>query len=69
MIPGRSNRKWAIRYDKKRYKERWRIEALFCRLKGFRRVATRYDKLVRKLPVGSPHRCRSRLLPLNESEP
>ncbi len=24
---------------------RWRIEAAFCRLKDFRRVATRYDKL------------------------
>jgi transposase len=28
-----------------RYKDRWRIEAAFCRLKDFRRVATRYDKL------------------------
>jgi transposase len=28
-----------------RYRERWRIEAAFCRLKDFRRVATRYDKL------------------------
>ena len=24
---------------------RWRIEATFCRLKDFRRIATRYDKL------------------------
>ena len=29
--------------------ERWRIEATFCRLKDFRRVATRYDKLARLL--------------------
>jgi transposase len=35
------------RYDKRRYRERWRIEATFCRLKGFRRIATRYDKLAR----------------------
>jgi transposase len=30
-----------------RYKHRWRVEALFCRLKDFRRIATRYDKLAR----------------------
>jgi transposase len=29
----------------RRYRDRWRIEAVFCRLKDFRRVATRYDKL------------------------
>jgi transposase len=47
IIPGRRNRKTPIRYDKQRYKERWRVEAAFCRLKDFRRVATRYDKLAR----------------------
>ena len=47
VIPGRRNRKRPIRHDKPRYKERWRIEAMFCRLKDFRRVATRYDKLAR----------------------
>jgi transposase len=45
VIPGRANRKRAIRYDKKRYKGRHLIENAFCRLKDFRRVATRYDKL------------------------
>lgn len=45
VIPGRINRKRTIRYDHKRYRDRWRIEAAFCRLKDFRRVATRYDKL------------------------
>jgi len=45
IIPGRINRKRTIRYDEKRYRDRWRIEAAFCRLKDFRRVATRYDKL------------------------
>lgn len=45
VIPGRINRKRTIRYDKNRYRDRWRIEAAFCRLKDFRRVATRYDKL------------------------
>lgn len=47
VIPGRRNRKRPIQYDERRYKDRWRIEAMFCRLKDFRRVATRYDKLAR----------------------
>jgi len=47
VIPGRSNRKVAIDYDETRYNGRWRIEAAFCRLKDFRRIATRYDKLAR----------------------
>ena len=34
-----------IRYDERRYRDRWRIEATFRRLKDFRRVATRYDNL------------------------
>ena len=45
VIPGRANRKVPIRHDKRRYRERWRIEATIGRLKDFRRVATRYDKL------------------------
>lgn len=45
VIPGRRSRKRPIQYDERRYRERWRIEAAFCRLKDFRRVATRYDKL------------------------
>ena len=47
VIPGRRSRKRPIRHDKRRYQDRWRIEAAFCRLKDFRRVATRYDKLAR----------------------
>jgi transposase len=45
VIPGRVNRKKAITYDKQRYRERYRIENAFGRIKDFRRVATRYDKL------------------------
>ena len=45
VIPGRRNRKRTVRYDKKRYRGRHLIENAFCRLKDFRRVATRYDKL------------------------
>lgn len=47
VIPGRINRRRLVQYDKTRYRDRWRIEAAFCRLKDFRRVATRYDKLAR----------------------
>ena len=47
VIPGRKSRKRKIRFDKTRYKSRWMVEAVFGRLKDFRRVATRYDKLAR----------------------
>ena len=47
VIPGRSNRTVPIRHDRRRYRERCRIEATIGRLKNFRRVATRYDKLAR----------------------
>ena len=45
VIPGRSSRKRKVRYDRERYKGRHLIENAFYRLKDFRRVATRYDKL------------------------
>jgi transposase len=45
VIPGRSNRKRPIQHDQRCYRDRWRVEAAFCRLKDFRRIATRYDKL------------------------
>jgi len=47
VIPNRSNRKQPFSFDKKTYKKRHRIENAFCRLKDFRRIATRYDKLAR----------------------
>ena len=45
VIPGRRTRTTPIRYDRARYKDRHLIENAFCRLKDFRRIATRYDKL------------------------
>ncbi|WP_156460750.1 transposase, partial [Sphingomonas sp. Leaf339] len=33
-----------VRYDKRRYRRRSRIEIMFGRLKDWRRVATRYDR-------------------------
>jgi transposase len=45
VIPNRSNRKKKFRFDRKQYERRHKIENAFCRLKDFRRIATRYDKL------------------------
>lgn len=45
VIPPRSNRLAPRRYSKRLYKARNLIERLFRRLKEFRRVATRYEKL------------------------
>src|SRR5690348_4221561 len=47
VIPSIRRRKPLIPYDAAAYRERNRIERMFCRLKDFRRVATRYDKLAR----------------------
>ncbi len=44
VIPPNPTRKHPHRYDKIAYKGRNVIERMFCRLKDFRRVATRYDK-------------------------
>jgi transposase len=41
MTPARR----AIPYDVDAYRQRNRIERMFGRLKDFRRIATRYDKL------------------------
>jgi transposase len=51
VIPNRSNRKQPFRFSKRLYKLRWRIEAAFNRLKDFRRIATRYDRLARNYPA------------------
>ena len=45
VIPPRANRRDKPAYDREKYKERNRIERFFNRLKQFRAVATRYDKL------------------------
>ena len=57
-IPGWKSRNKTIKYDKRRYKRRNRIEIMFGRLKDWRRVATRYA--LRQMPNGLPLRHRSR---------
>jgi transposase len=47
VIPNRCNRKQPFSFNKRIYKLRWRIESAFNRLKDFRRIATRYDRLAR----------------------
>ena len=44
-IPPKSNRRWKPCFSKRLYRERSLIERFFSKLKHFRRVATRYDKL------------------------
>jgi len=44
-IPARSNRKEPICFSPKLYRRRNLIERFFNKLKYFRRIATRYDKL------------------------
>jgi transposase len=44
VVPPKSNRLRSWEYYKERYKRRNEVERLFRRLKGFRRVCTRYDK-------------------------
>jgi len=43
-IPGGKQRTTKVKYDKRRYKRRNRIEIMFGRLKDWKRVATRYDR-------------------------
>lgn len=45
VIPNNPTRKRFHPFDPTAYKQRNLIERMFCRLKDFRRVATRYDKL------------------------
>ena len=44
-IPNKSNRKKKFRWKKAIYRERNHVERFFNKLKQFRRIATRYDKL------------------------
>jgi transposase len=47
VIPPRSNRTSPRHFDAHLYRERNLIERFFARLKQFRRIATRYDKLAK----------------------
>ncbi len=45
VVPPKSTRLQPWRYDKAMYRKRNEMERLFRRLKGFRRIFSRFDKL------------------------
>jgi transposase len=45
VVPPKSNRLEPWQYDKAMYKKRNEVERLFRRLKGFRRIFSRFEKL------------------------
>jgi transposase len=47
VIPPRKNRKIQYEYDKAIYKQRNAIERMFCRLKDWRHLATRFDRNIK----------------------
>jgi len=47
VIPCKSNSKEQIAHDKESYKLRNKVERFFNKIKQFRRIATRYEKLSR----------------------
>lgn len=44
VIPSKADRAGCIPHDREMYKWRHLIENFFCKLKAFRRIATRYEK-------------------------
>ncbi len=48
VIPPRSHRIVQRSFDRHQYKNRNLVERFFCRIKQFRRIATRYDKLAER---------------------
>ena len=53
VIPSTASRKASIPYDRDAYRARNLVERLWCRLKDWRRIATRYDKLARNFLSGA----------------
>ena len=47
-IPRHRNRKVKFPFDKEQYKERHLVECFFQKLKRYRRIATRFDKLANR---------------------
>jgi len=52
VIPCTRSRKTLIPYDRHAYRACNLVERLWCRLKDWRRIATRYDKLARNYMAG-----------------
>jgi transposase len=45
VVPNKSNRREPLDYDRELYTKRNQVERLFRRLKGFRRIFSRFEKL------------------------
>ena len=60
-IPLRKTRKRRVRYDKKLYKKRHKVENMFAKIKDWRPIAMRYDRCAHTLSLGHLYR---RHLPL-----
>lgn len=45
VVPPKCNRVFHWEYDREMYKKRNQVERFFRRLKGFRRIFSRFDKL------------------------
>ena len=52
VIPSTASRHTPYPLNRRAYRRRNQIERLFCRLKNWRRVATRYDRLARNYLAG-----------------
>lgn len=48
VIPPRANRRQPVRWSKAIYRHRNLVERFFCRIKHYRRIATRYEKLAER---------------------
>lgn len=46
-VSPRRHRRYQLHYDRIAHRQRWGIENFFARLKQWRRIATRYDKLAK----------------------
>ncbi|GAA4127302.1 transposase [Aminobacter sp. DSM 101952] len=55
VIPSTMSRRTPIPYVRDAYKARNLVERLRCRLKDWRRIATRYDKLARNFLASLQH--------------
>jgi transposase len=53
VIPSRDNARKKAYCPKRIYRRRHKIENFFCRIKDWRRIATRYDKLARNFLAAS----------------
>jgi transposase len=62
VIPARKNRKVPRELDRDLYKERNRVERCFQKLKHFRRIATRYERLARIRRCSASYRLSSGLI-------